>query len=124
MNTDKPEIHLKYWREQRGLSQHALADKLGVSRQTITNIETGRQYLSFKLLIEIAEVLGVTVGVLIDGPPEKKHNDTLYQLVIDLFERMPEHLLYEWLGYGSRILEVYDDKTNGHTAPPVHPPGQ
>ena len=69
MTDNKPEIHLKYWREQKGYTQQSLADKLGVTRQTVTNIETGRQYLSFKLLKEIADVLGITIGVLIDGPP-------------------------------------------------------
>ena len=41
-------------REDRGLSQGALGEALGVSRQTINAIETGRYLPSLPLAIELA----------------------------------------------------------------------
>ncbi|MEJ5998064.1 helix-turn-helix transcriptional regulator [Corynebacterium sp. H130] len=42
-------------RKQRGLSQQALADALGVSRQTIISIEKGRFDPSLPLAFELAK---------------------------------------------------------------------
>jgi len=45
-------------REQRGLSQGQLAEVLGVSRQTINAIETGRYLPSLPLAFAIARYFG------------------------------------------------------------------
>lgn len=45
---------LKSLREARGLSQGALGDGLGVSRQTICSIETGKQLPSLGFAFRIA----------------------------------------------------------------------
>lgn len=48
-------------REQRGLSQAALGQALGVSRQTINSIETGKYDPSLPLAIAIARYFDTTV---------------------------------------------------------------
>lgn len=48
-------------RVERGLSQAALAAEMGVSRQTINAIETGRYSPSLPLAIRLARFLGKTV---------------------------------------------------------------
>ena len=48
-------------REQLGLSQGALGDALGVSRQTINSIETGKYDPSLPLAIAIARHFATTV---------------------------------------------------------------
>ena len=48
-------------REQLGLSQGALGDALGVSRQTINSIETGKYDPSLPLAIAIARHFTTTV---------------------------------------------------------------
>ena len=48
-------------RAERDLSQDALARAVGVSRNTISSIETGRYTPSALLAFRIAEVLGVPV---------------------------------------------------------------
>ena len=45
---------LKELREQRGLSQGALAEQLGVSRQTVNALENGRYDPSLPLAFTIA----------------------------------------------------------------------
>jgi len=48
-------------REDQGLSQAALGTALGVSRQTVNSIETGRYDPSLPLAIAIAKHFGTTV---------------------------------------------------------------
>ncbi len=59
-------------RAQRGLSQGALGELLGVSRQTVNAIETGKYDPSLPLAIRLARLFGRSVEeiFLIDGPPE------------------------------------------------------
>ena len=45
-------------REERGLSQGQLAGELGVSRQTVNAIETGRYDPSLPLAFRLARVFG------------------------------------------------------------------
>ena len=48
--------HLKALREGRGWTQGALADKLGVSRQTVNALETGRYDPALPLAFRIARL--------------------------------------------------------------------
>ena len=48
-------------RAQRGISQKALAEAVGVSRQTINAIETGRYLPSLPLAIALARYFDTTV---------------------------------------------------------------
>ncbi len=50
---------LKRLREGRGLSQGALAARLGVSRQTINAVETDKYDPSLPLALRIARLFGV-----------------------------------------------------------------
>ena len=50
---------LKEFRARHDLTQQALADKTGVSRQSINSIEKGRYSPSVKLALRIAQVLQV-----------------------------------------------------------------
>lgn len=48
-------------REERGLSQGALGAELGVSRQTVNSLETGRYDPSLPLAFAIARFFGTTI---------------------------------------------------------------
>ena len=52
---------LKVLRAERDWSQQDLADRLGVSRQTVNAIETGRYDPSLPLAFTIAGVFGQTI---------------------------------------------------------------
>tara|TARA_B100001179_G_scaffold4223_1_gene3021 strand:- start:263 stop:460 length:198 start_codon:yes stop_codon:yes gene_type:complete len=52
---------LKVLRAERSWSQQALADQLGVSRQSVNAIETGRYDPSLPLAFQIAEVFGLAI---------------------------------------------------------------
>ena len=55
---------MKQARAQAGLSQQELAEKLGVSRQTINAIEKGDYNPTIKLCSGIYRVLGLTLNDL------------------------------------------------------------
>jgi putative transcriptional regulator len=58
-------------REQRELSQGELAARLGVSRQTINSIETGRYLPSLPLALELGRFFGRPIEeVFHDDRPE------------------------------------------------------
>ena len=48
-------------REERGLSQAALGTELGVSRQTVNSLETGRYDPSLPLAFTLARFFGLTI---------------------------------------------------------------
>ncbi len=52
---------IRRMREEAGLSQGALATELGVSRQTINAIETGKYDPSLTLAVRLARHFGSTV---------------------------------------------------------------
>ena len=51
-------------RERRGLSQGALGAELGVSRQTVNSLETGRYDPSLPLAFTIARFFGLSIEEL------------------------------------------------------------
>lgn len=55
-------------REQRGLSQEKLAERVDLKRTSITNIEKGRQRLLVHTLFMISEALAVPIIDLISVP--------------------------------------------------------
>ena len=52
-------VDLQKVRTDKGMSQQELADKVGVIRQTISHIETGRITPSVPTAQAIAQVLGI-----------------------------------------------------------------
>lgn len=57
-------LKLKAARVLKGLSQQDLADKIGVSRQTISSIESGGYNPTINLCINICKVLDKTLDEL------------------------------------------------------------
>lgn len=52
---------VRKWRRWHEMSQQDLADRVGVSRQTVANIERGNYSPSVHLALDICRVLGKTV---------------------------------------------------------------
>ncbi|MFP5528223.1 helix-turn-helix domain-containing protein [Peptococcus simiae] len=61
---------IKKYRTDRALSQEALAEKLYVSRQTISNWENDKSYPDAKSLLLLSDVLQTSIDHLIKGDVE------------------------------------------------------
>jgi transcriptional regulator with XRE-family HTH domain len=74
--TDFDEIYrgvgrnLRQTRENQHLTQDSLAQRLGISRTSMVNIEAGRQRAPLHLLWQIAELLETKLILLIPSPEE------------------------------------------------------
>ena len=56
---------LKHLRTSKKLSQDELANKVGVTRTSVTNYESGVAIPSVKVLIRLCEILNVTPDVIL-----------------------------------------------------------
>ena len=62
-------------RQQQNMTQDTLAEKLFVTRQTVSNYETGRTRPDVEMVMRIAEVLETDANTILYGipaPPERK----------------------------------------------------
>jgi putative transcriptional regulator len=57
---------VKELRTAAGMRQEDLADKVGVSRQTIISVEMGRYNPSLELAWRLSKALGITIEELFD----------------------------------------------------------
>lgn len=97
-------------RTQAGLSQEALAERLGVSRQSISKWETDGSIPDLDRLIRLSEIFGVTLDELVKGIPEEqmlRDNQAAASLLYRLqaLYRNKAYLL-GWLLAGSGLLDA------------------
>ena len=62
----KIRVHLRRYRKAADLTQQELADRAGVSRQTILSIEKGRYRPSIELALLLAHEFGTSVESLFE----------------------------------------------------------
>lgn len=70
---------LKREREKRGWSQDYLAEKLYVSRQSVSKWENNKNYPSIEVIINLSDLLNITIDDLLrsdDGLKEKVIQDS------------------------------------------------
>jgi len=67
---------LKKEREKRGWSQTFLAEKIHVSRQSVSKWETGKNYPSIEVIIELSDLFEITIDELL------RSDDALTEKVI------------------------------------------
>lgn len=65
---------IKQLRENRNLTQSALADRIGVSSKTVSKWETARGLPDITLLQPLAQALGISVMELMNGEPIVNRN--------------------------------------------------
>lgn len=66
---DKPRYFFKEWRKFRGLNQEELADLVGVTASSISQLETGKQGFSDTTLAALAEALSCSPADLLMRNP-------------------------------------------------------
>lgn len=63
---------LKKEREKRGWSQIELSEKIHVSRQSVSKWETGKNYPSIEVIIDLSDLFGITIDELLRSDEELK----------------------------------------------------
>ena len=78
---------LKVYRAMHDLTQESLAQKLGVTRQTVVSIENGRYDPSIGLAFRIARLFNVRIEDVFEyeGPPGE------YQVLPPVSQLQPDH---------------------------------
>lgn len=71
--------NLKALRKKASLSQDSLAERLNVSRQTVSSWERGKSYPDLDLLVQLCDALRVTPNELL-YPPEKARSPVGFAL--------------------------------------------
>ena len=75
-------------RKIEGMTQEYLAEKLEISTQHMSNIENASKKPSLALLMDLAELLGVTLDELLaDSYPREREGDILYTETEMILER-------------------------------------
>ncbi len=107
--------HIGKLRRERGLSQEQLAEKLSVTRQAVSNWETGRTQPSLEILEALAKAFEVELLTVIYGQPpvtEETAEDTAAKAAA-----RKRHLLLAaiwalttavWTAVGLRIMQYLD----------------
>lgn len=86
---------IKKFRQQKGLSQEELAEKLDISQQTLSKIECGKNFLTAETLEKIPSVLGVNICELFKFEEDDcSAEDTLRQIeqILQLIKTDPKKL--------------------------------
>lgn len=68
----KAKIRLTYYRKLAGLTQAEIAQRLGVTMNTISNYEKGHTTPTMEVVVKLAHILGVTTDQLLDFPPQSE----------------------------------------------------
>lgn len=104
---------IKRYRMEANLSQEELADKVFVSRQTISNWENDKNYPDIKSLVLMSEVFHVSLDILIKGDLERmkkeidkqeyaefQKNSNIFSIlfVVLLIVPVPLVMIFEWFG--------------------------
>ena len=86
-------MRLRELRNNSGLTQNAIATKLGVSGQTILNWENGIYEPKISQLIQLADLFNVSVDYLIERKPDNKKLDDIFNAL----ESIPKEDFIEFI---------------------------
>jgi transcriptional regulator with XRE-family HTH domain len=62
--------NIRIWRDLKGLKQVDLAKKIGISKEAMSNIETGESKPNIERLEDIADALEIEVSQLLTNPQQ------------------------------------------------------
>ena len=82
-------------RKQKGLSQEELANRLNVSRQTVSKWEVGESSPDMEKLVAISELFGISLDELVLDKAVKKEEASEQIVKSELYNDIKEHVLTE-----------------------------
>lgn len=54
-------------RKKKNMTQSQLAEKIGITNQAVSKWETGKSMTDISIMLELSEILGITVNELLSG---------------------------------------------------------
>lgn len=82
MNLNKISKFIKKKRQDLGMTQEELAEKIFVTEKAVSRWETGRGTPDISLLIPLAKELNVEVSEILNGEEKKKNKNEVEQLIL------------------------------------------
>lgn len=82
-------------RKQKGLSQEELANRLNVSRQTVSKWEVGESSPDMEKLVAISELFDISLDELVLDKAVKKEEASAQVVKSELYSDIKEHVLTE-----------------------------
>ena len=82
-------------RKQKGLSQEELANRLNVSRQTVSKWEVGESSPDLEKLVAISELFDISLDELVLDKVVKKEETSEQIVKSELYSDIKEHVLTE-----------------------------
>ena len=82
-------------RKQKGLSQEELANRLNVSRQTVSKWEVGESLPDMEKLVAISELFDISLDELVLDKAVKKEEAQEQVVKSELYSDIKEHVLTE-----------------------------
>ncbi len=82
-------------RKQKGLSQEELANRLNVSRQTVSKWEVGESTPDMEKLVAISELFDISLDELVLDKAVKNDEASEQKVKSDLYSDIKEHVLTE-----------------------------
>lgn len=85
--------NLRYYRDLKGFTQRQLAAELGIKHNTISSWENGTNSLDAAVLMEICDLLGVSLDEMYKGEKKDSPINELSereQYAVSLFRKLPD----------------------------------
>lgn len=75
MDAEKTGRYIASCRKKKGMTQKELADRLGITNKAVSKWETGQGLPDIGVLLELSEVLDISVEAILLGENEKEEED-------------------------------------------------
>lgn len=111
MSLHKKTNRLKTLRQQRGLTQGELAERVGVRQPSINRYERNNRKLSAEKIYQLAEALGVHPGEILQELPATGLNSREERSAAEVARRLRPDDFKNWLTMGSALAR--DRKISG-----------
>lgn len=103
-NNEMIGLRISKYRKEHNMTQAELAEKIDLSTTEISNIERGRNGLSFNTLVSLCRVFDICSSELLSGAIKESVEDNILDLIRQL-DKSEREMLYH-------LLSTYIDNRN------------